>query len=115
MRIAIEHPDKDKFIETMNFSLEGNRIVRLPTWRFVHPDYDMGRPQNLLVAFENCINNVLKFYEDLQVALVDGHLPKTVKVGLVFIEEADRDPLAPMRLGFVPRVPVGLCGRAAPG
>ncbi len=102
IRIAIEHPDKDKFIETMNFSLEANRIVRLPTWRFVHPDYDMGRPQNLLVALENCINNLLKFYEDLQVALVDGHLSKTVKVGLVFIDEADRNPLVPMRLGFVP-------------
>jgi hypothetical protein len=103
VRIAIEHPAKDKFIETMNFSLEANRIVRLPTWRFVHPDYDMSRPQNLLVAFENCINNILKFYEDLQVALVDGHLPKSVKVGLMFIEEEDRDPLAPMRFGFEPR------------
>lgn len=100
VRIAIEHPEKDKFVETMNFSLEGNRIVRLPTWRFVHPDYDMGRPQNLLVAFENCINNVLKFYEDLQLALVDGHLPRTTKVAVAFIEEQDRNPTAPMRMNF---------------
>jgi hypothetical protein len=104
MRIAIEHPARDKFIETMNFSLEGSRTVRLPTWRFVHPDYDMARPQTLLVALENCINNVLKFYEDLQVTLVDGHLPDSIKVELVFIDEADRDPAAPMRFDLIPRV-----------
>jgi hypothetical protein len=102
MRIAIEHPKKDRFIETLNFSLEADRRVRLPTWRFVHPDYDMGRPQNLLVAFENSINNILKFYEDLQVSLVDGHLPRDFKVELVFIEEQDRDPAAPMRMDFRP-------------
>jgi hypothetical protein len=41
VRIAIEHPKKDKYVETLNFSLEPNRGVRLPTWRFVHPDYDI--------------------------------------------------------------------------
>ena len=51
MRIAIEHPKKDKFIETLNFSLEADRTIRLPTWRFIHPDYDMARPQNLLDVF----------------------------------------------------------------
>jgi hypothetical protein len=48
VRDAIEHPKKTHFVETLNFSLEKNRDIRLPTWRFVHPDYDMSRPQNLL-------------------------------------------------------------------
>jgi len=100
MRIAIEHPKKDKFIETLNFSLEADRRVRLPTWRFVHPDYEMDRPQNLVDVFEICIDNVMKFYEDLQVALVDGHLPNTTKVAIEIIEEEDRNPISPMRMKF---------------
>lgn len=96
MRIAIEHPKTDRFIETLNFVLQPDRIVRLPTWRFLHPDYNMGRPQNLLEVFDTCIDNILKFYEDLQVALVDGHLPTTVKIGVEFIDEEDRDPETPM-------------------
>lgn len=100
MRIAIEHPKKDKFIETLNFALEADRTIRLPTWRFVHPDYDMGQPQNLLEVFGFCIDNILKFYEELQIALADGHLPPTVKVGIDFVEEEERDPNCPMRLNF---------------
>src|SRR5262245_43663439 len=55
VRIAIEHPTKTKFVETLNFSLEKDRRVRLPTWRFIHPDYDMTRPQNLLEVFNFAI------------------------------------------------------------
>lgn len=102
MRIAIEHPEKDKFIETINFTLEADRNIRLPTWRFVHPDYDMARPQNLLIAFDNCTNNILKFYEDLQVVLVDGHLPTSVKVRAEYVEEKHRNPTAPKRVLFRP-------------
>lgn len=97
MRSALEHPTKEKFVETLNFSLEADRNIRLPTWRFVHPEYDMARPQNLLDVFEICINNVLKFFEDLQIALVDGHLPDLHKVEFGEIPEENRDKNAPMR------------------
>ena len=100
MRTAIEHPTQEKFIETLNFTLEANRQVRLPTWRFVHPDYDMARPQNLLDVFEICINNLLKFFEDLLIALVDGHLPSRHKVEIEEIPEGNRDEAAPMRYRF---------------
>ena len=100
MRIAIEHPKSDKYIEILNFSLEADRTVRLPTWRFIHPDYDMQKPQNLLKIFEVCINNILKFFEDLQIALIDEHLLTSRKIGVAIIEEGDRDPTSPMRLRF---------------
>jgi len=100
IRIAIEHPKKDKFVETLNFSLQPDRIVRLPTWRFVHPDYDMARPQNLLTVLDTCIDNLLKFYEDLQFVLIDGHLPPTIKIFWEIIPEADRDPKLPFRYNF---------------
>jgi hypothetical protein len=35
----------------------------------------MGRPQSLLDSFSTCIDNLLKFFEDLQVSLTDAHLP----------------------------------------
>lgn len=100
MRIAIEHPEKQKFVETMNFSLEKDRNIRLPTWRFVHPDYDMGRPQNLLDVFDITINNVLTFFENLQIVLLDGHLPSNIKIGYSEIPESERNPEAPMRYAF---------------
>jgi hypothetical protein len=100
IRIAIEHPQKDKFVETSNFSLEASRTVRLPTWRFVHPDYDLGRPQNLLTVFDTCINNLLKFYEDIQIALTDGHLPASFKIAADSIPEDQRDPNLPLRYNF---------------
>jgi hypothetical protein len=97
VRIAIEHPTKTKFVETLNFSLEKDRKVRLPTWRFVHPDYNMARPQNLLEVFDTAIKNVLTFFENLQLVLLDGHLPSNFKVGYCDIPESERDPEAPMR------------------
>lgn len=100
IRIAIEHPKKDKYVETLNFSLEASRTVRLPTWRFVHPDYDMARPQNLLTVFETCIDNLLKFYEDTQIALADGHLSSSFKVAAEVIPEEIRDPKLPLRYNF---------------
>ncbi len=100
IRIAIEHPQKDKFVETLNVSLEPSRTVRLPTWRFVHPDYDMGRPQNLLTAFDTCIDNLLKFYEDIQIALTDGHLPASFKIAANVIPEDQRDRNLPLRYNF---------------
>jgi len=100
IRIAIEHPQKDKIVETSNFSLEASRTVRLPTWRFVHPDYDLGGPQNLLTVFDTCINNLLKFYEDIQIALTDGHLPASFKIAAHLIPEDQRDPSLPLRYKF---------------
>ena len=100
IRIALEHPAKENFVETLNFSLEADRKIRLPTWRFVNPNYDMARPQNLLDVFEICINNVLKFFEDLQIALIDGHLPDWHKVEIEEIPEKSRDKNAPMRYRF---------------
>ncbi len=100
VRIAIEHPEKGRFVEALNFSLEPNRQIRLPTWRFVHPDYDMARPQNLLDVFGICIDNILKFYEDLQVALIELYPPSQLHCGIEFIDERDRDPIVPMRLKF---------------
>ena len=97
IRVAIEHPETDKYVETLNFSLEADRQVRLPTWRFVHPDFDMARPQNLLDVFSTCIDNLLKFYEDLQVVLLDGHMPTQVKINLDVVSEDDRNPDCPMR------------------
>jgi hypothetical protein len=75
IRVAIEHPKKDKYVETMNFSLKPDGTITLPTWRFIHPDYDMANPQNLLEVMGMCIENILKFYEDLLIVLLDGHLP----------------------------------------
>jgi hypothetical protein len=100
VRIALEHPAKDKFVETLNFSLEKDRNVRLPTWRFVHPDHDMARPQNLLDVFDIAIKNVLTFFENLQIVLLDGHLPSNFKIGYSEIHENQRDPEAPMRYSF---------------
>ena len=60
IRIAIEHPKADKYIETIDFSLQPDGIIRLPTWRFVHPDYQMDKPQNLLDVMDTCIHNLLK-------------------------------------------------------
>lgn len=104
IRIAIEHPQRDRFVETENFALEANRAVRLPTWRFVHPDYDMARPQNLLDVFEICINNLLKFYEDLQIALADGHLPTQIKVITEELPPEQRDKVVPVRYRFHPTI-----------
>ena len=100
IRTAIEHPKPDRFIETLNFTLEADRQIRLPTWRFVHPEYDMGSPQNLLEVFQYCIDNILKFFEDLQIALSDGQLPSFVKVECIEIAKIDRDQSAPMRFSF---------------
>ena len=52
IRISIEHPEADKYVETIDFSLEPSGAIRLPTWRFIHPDYDMDKPQNLLDAMD---------------------------------------------------------------
>jgi hypothetical protein len=104
VRNAIEHPKKNKFIEMLNFSLEADRNIRLPTWRFVHLDYDMPRPQNLLIAYENCINNILKFYEDIQIVLSDGNIPSHIKIGLEEIPEEFRDEKLPLRYHFHPRI-----------
>jgi|GEM_PF-4950628 len=100
IRTAIEHPKKDKFVETLNFSLEPGRTIRLPTWRFVHPDYDMNRPQNLLTVLDICINNILKFYEDIQVVLIGVHLSKTMHFLAEVIPEDQRDPKLPFRYNF---------------
>lgn len=96
IRVAIEHPKKDKFVETLNFSLEPDRKVRLPTWRFIHPDYDMWRPQNLLEVFGLCINNLLKFYEDLQIILLEKHLPNLPSI-IEFVPQEKRDLDIPIR------------------
>lgn len=100
MRIAIEHPTKDKNIETLNFALEANRNIRLPTWRFRHPSFDMDRPQNLLEVFEICIDNLLKFYEDLQLALLDGHLPPMMEIIIEEIPVESRELALPLRYSF---------------
>jgi len=39
----------------------------------------MGRPQDLLQVFETCINNLLKFFEDMQIALGDATCPQRKK------------------------------------
>lgn len=106
MRIAIEHPTKENFIETLNFSLQPDRIIRLPTWRFINPNHDMSRPQNLLEVFEICINNVLKFFEDLLILLSDGHLPTTHKIVAEEIPEENRDKNAPLRYKFIRLKPI---------
>lgn len=100
VRIAIEHPEKERFVEPLNFSLEKDRKVRLPTWRFVHSGYNMDRPQNLLDAFDFAIKNVLTFFENLQIVLLDGHLPTNIKISYSDIPESERDPEAPLRYQF---------------
>lgn len=100
IRIAIEHPKADKYVETIDFTLEPSGTIRLPTWRFVHPDYDMDKPQNLLDVMNTCIENLLKFFEDLLIALTDGHLPSDIKVFFAAIPEEDRDPKLPLRYKF---------------
>jgi hypothetical protein len=50
------------------------------------------RPQNLLEVFNIAINNVLTFFENLQIELLDGHLPSNFKIGYSEISESERDP-----------------------
>jgi hypothetical protein len=105
IRIAIEHPEKNKFVETMNFTLELDRTVRLPTWRFIHPDYNMKNPQNLLEVMDICMANLLKFYEDLQIALLAGHSSSKLKFGIDPIPENSRDKELPLRYNFGYQLP----------
>lgn len=100
IRIAIEHPVKNKYVETLNFSLEADRKVRLPTWRFIHPDYDMARPQNLLEIFDTCIENLLKFYEDLQITLLNKQLSSSIAIFIESVPEKHRDIEMPLRYIF---------------
>jgi hypothetical protein len=100
LRNAFEHPATDKFVETSNFCLEPNRQVRLPTWRFIHPDYEMTQWQNLLDVFEFCINNILKFFEELQIALMDGQAPNMLKIGIEEIPDKERNENCPVRFRF---------------
>jgi hypothetical protein len=51
-----------------------------------------------------CIDNILKFYEDLLVALLDGHLPSRFKLILDTIPEGVRDPQCPMRYRLGPAI-----------
>lgn len=97
VRIAVEHPKTDRYVETADFCLDANRTITLPTWKFIHPDYDMARPQNLLDAFTYCINNLLKLYEDLLVMLTEGHQPSWMGINFESIDEEDRDIICPMR------------------
>jgi hypothetical protein len=60
----------------------------------------MDRPQNLLDAFDFAIKNVLTFFENLQIVLLDGHIPNNVKIGYSDIPESERDPDAPLRYQF---------------
>ena len=106
IRIAIEHPKADKYIETIDFTLEPSGTIRLPTWRFVHPDYNMDKPQNLLVVMDTCIDNLLKFFEDLLIALTDGHLPSNIKVYFSTIPEEERNPELPLRYKFTMGLPM---------
>lgn len=100
IRIAIEHPKVDRYVETIDFSLEPNGTIRLPTWRLVHPDYDIAKPQNLLDVMDTCIDYLLKFFEDLLIALTEGHLPSNIKVFFETIPEENRDPNIPVRYEF---------------
>lgn len=97
IRAAIEHPKSDRYVETSNFSLEAHRGIRLPTWRFIHPAYNMSRHQNVLEVFEHCMNNILKFYEELLVMLCDGHEPPILQLGFETIPEHERNPNRPYR------------------
>ncbi|MBI1214705.1 MAG: hypothetical protein GC185_02675 [Alphaproteobacteria bacterium] len=99
-RIAIEHPQEDRYVETLNFSLEPSRDIRLPTWRLIHPDHTENRPRELLETLETAVNNLLKFYEDLQVALLHEYLAKTPRVYAEIISEEQRDKKMPMRYDF---------------
>jgi len=97
IRTAIEHPKNDRYVETSNFSLEPHRGIRLPTWRFIHPEYNMASPQNVLEIFEACMQNILKFYEELLVMLCDGQQPPFFNVDFETIPEVDRNRNCPFR------------------
>lgn len=106
IRIAIEHPKVDRYLETANFSLLPNRQIQLPTWRFMHPDYpSLSRPQVLIDALKIVEANILKFYEDLQVALLEPRTIGPYVLGAALIDESERDELAPMRYAFGPLAP----------
>ena len=98
IRNAIEHPKANKFVETANFKLEANRSITLPTWRLIHPEHqDMNEPQNLLDAMSICIENLLKFYEDLQIVLIGGQLLPPAKIAYEVIPEKLRNSDLPLR------------------
>ena len=103
IRVAIEHPTSDKYVELRNFALGPDRQLWLPTWRLVHPELGHTQQQNLLDVFEICIHNLLKLFEDLLLVLGDRHLPSEVKIGFHSIAEDQRDPECPMRyqVGFI--------------
>lgn len=101
IRNTIEHPKANQFVETLNFTLEPDRKVRLPTWRFIHPNYeDMSKPQNLLIILDSIINNMLAFYEELQIILLSAHiecLTPSLVISAEEIPEDKRDPEKPIR------------------
>lgn len=101
IRVAIEHPTPNQYVEALNFGLDPDRKVRLPTWRFVHPDYpDMARPQNMTDVLEILESNLLKFYEDLQVSLLPSVKFGPYEAQCALVEEGERDPVAPFRYIF---------------
>jgi hypothetical protein len=97
IRNCVEHPKKDRQVVTQNFRLEADRSVTVPTWSFIHPKYAMDKPQNLITVFDNCINNLLKFYEEFLLHLIAKNCPDYMGLNVICIESERRDIDCPLR------------------
>lgn len=101
VRNAIEHPRPDYFVRVNNFRLLPNREIQLPTWQIKHSTLDMYRPQAMIEALNNLRLNVLGFYENLLVELVDKAMQFPFPIGIRDIPEHERNPECPKRYAIV--------------
>lgn len=97
IRNCIEHPKANKYVECSGFFLQDDRVIRLPTWRLFHPEYDLNRPQDVLKSEYYCYNNILKLFEDLLVLCFGGRLHWASGIKFDSIPEDERDADCPMR------------------
>ncbi|MGV8855149.1 MAG: hypothetical protein ACOH2L_10900 [Devosia sp.] len=101
IRISIEHPKRSCYLETLNFSLEPNRKIRLPKWRLVHEKYpSLEKPQDFTKSTELVEQNLLKFFEDLQVALLPARRIGEYTMTYALVDEPMRNEAVPMRYAF---------------
>jgi hypothetical protein len=98
IRNAIEHPREDYFLRINNFRLMPDRQIQLPTWQLKHPKFsDLFKPQQLLETIETHRNNILGFFENIFILLLEKTLNLKTPISIIDIDENDRNPDCPKR------------------